>query len=44
MCYGVYFITKKFKQYFQEHTIMVVCTTQLAKIIGNRDASGWVAN
>jgi hypothetical protein len=43
MCYGVYFATKKLKQYFQEHSIMVVCTAPLAEIIGNRDASGQVA-
>jgi ribonuclease HI len=43
MCYGVYFAAKKLKQYFQEHTITVVCTAPLAEIIGNRDASGRVA-
>ncbi|XP_073353734.1 uncharacterized protein [Aegilops tauschii subsp. strangulata] len=43
MCYGVYFATKKLKQYFQEHTITVVCTAPLPEIIINRDASGRVA-
>ena len=38
MCYGVYFAAKKLKQYFQEHTITVVCTGPLAEIMGNRDA------
>jgi hypothetical protein len=43
MCYGVYFAAKKLKQYFQEHSITVVCTDPLAEIIGNRYASGRVA-
>jgi ribonuclease HI len=43
MCYGVYYAAKKLKQYFQEHTITVVCTAPLAEIMGNRDASGRVA-
>src|SRR6266536_3621425 len=43
MCYGVYFATKKLEQYFQEHTITVVCTAPLAEIMGNIDASGRVA-
>jgi hypothetical protein len=43
MCYGVYFAAKKLKQYFQEHSITVVCTAPLDEIIGNRDASGRVA-
>src|SRR3989337_1180876 len=43
MCYGVYFAAKKLKQYFQEHSITVVCTARLAEIIGSRDASGRVA-
>src|SRR6266536_592959 len=43
MCYGVYFATKKLEQYFQEHTITVVCTAPLAEIMGNRDASVFVA-
>jgi hypothetical protein len=43
MCYGVYFAAKKLKQYFQEHSITVVCTAPLAEIMGNRDASGRVA-
>ena len=42
MCYGVYFTAKKLKQYFQENSVTVVCTTPLAKIMGNRDASGRV--
>jgi hypothetical protein len=43
MCYGVYFAANKLKQYFQEHSITVICTAPLAEIIGNRDASGRVA-
>ena len=43
MCYGVYFAAKKLKQYFQEHSITIVCTAPLAEIIGNRYASGRVA-
>jgi hypothetical protein len=43
MCYDVYFAAKKLKQYFQEHSITVVCTAPLAEIMGNRDASGRVA-
>ncbi|XP_073360274.1 uncharacterized protein [Aegilops tauschii subsp. strangulata] len=43
MCYGVYFIAKKLKQYFQEHVITVVSTAPLGEIIGCRDASGRVA-
>ncbi|XP_073363079.1 uncharacterized protein [Aegilops tauschii subsp. strangulata] len=43
MCYGMYFAAKKLKRYFQEHTIMVVCTAALVKIMGNRYASGRVA-
>src|SRR5215216_6837855 len=43
MCYSVYFSAKKLKQYFQEHTITIVCTAPLAEIMGNRDASGRVA-
>ena len=43
MCYGMYFSTKKLKQYFQEHSITVICTSRLGKIISNRHASGWVA-
>ncbi|XP_073353775.1 uncharacterized protein [Aegilops tauschii subsp. strangulata] len=30
-CYGLYFAAKKLKQYFQEHTIMVVCTAPLLR-------------
>ena len=33
----------KWKPYFQEHPITVVCTAPLAEIIGSRDASGRVA-
>ena len=43
MCYGVYFTTKKLKQYFQEHVVTVVSTTPIEEIIGCRDASGRVA-
>ena len=31
MCYDVYFAAKKLKQYFQEHTITVVCTAPLPR-------------
>ncbi|XP_073355141.1 uncharacterized protein [Aegilops tauschii subsp. strangulata] len=44
MCYDMYFAAKKLKQYYQEHSITVLCTAPLVEIIGNRDASGWVAN
>ena len=43
MCYGVYFTTKKLKQYFQEHVVTVVSTAPIGEIIGCRDASGRVA-
>ena len=43
MCYGVYFTTKKLKQYFQEHVVTVVSTTPIGEIIGCRDASSRVA-
>src|SRR3954462_11828443 len=34
---------KKLKPYFQAHPITVICSTPLADIIGNRDATGRVA-
>src|SRR6187399_1294756 len=43
MCYGVYLTAKKLKQYFQEHSVTVVCMAPLAEIMGNKDASGRVA-
>ena len=38
MCYGMHFVAKKLKPYFQEHPITVVCTAPLAEIIGSQDA------
>ena len=43
LVYGMYMATKKPKHYFQEHSIWVVALAPLSKIIGNRDAMGWVA-
>ena len=43
MCYGVYFMTKKLKQYFKEHVVIVVSTTPIGEIIGCWDASSRVA-
>ena len=31
MCYGIYFAAKKVKQYFQEHTVIVVSTAPSAR-------------
>ena len=44
MCYGVYMPAKKLKPYFQANPITVVSSAPLADIIGNRDATGSVAN
>ena len=43
LVYGVYMATKKLKHYFQEHPITVISDAPLAKIIGNKDATGRVA-
>ena len=42
MCDGVYMEAKKLKPYFQAPLITVISSVPLAKIIGNRDASGRV--
>ena len=43
MTYGVYLAVKKLKHYFQEHPITVVSEAPISKIIGCKDATGWVA-
>src|SRR4051812_32821749 len=40
MAYGVYMSAKKLKHYFEEHPIKEICEAQIAKIMGNKDASG----
>ncbi len=44
VAYGVYMAAKKLKHYFEEHPIKVICEAPISEIMGNKDASGRIAN
>ena len=43
LAYGVFFVARKLRHYFQEHKITLVSTAPLKNIINNHDATGRVA-